>query len=56
MLDGFITDDGYAAVPFGNQLMVIFNGEQLKVCRTEKSAAKFIGEHRSLPKAGTIFV
>ncbi len=55
MLEGFITDDGYAAVPFVNQLMVIYNGEQLKVCRTAKSAAKFISEHRSLPKSGTVF-
>jgi hypothetical protein len=55
MLDGFITDDGYAAVPFGNQLMIIYNGQQLKVCRTVKSASKFISEHRSLPKSGTVF-
>ena len=36
----------YAAIPFGNQLMVIHNGQQLKVCRTESSARKFIADHK----------
>jgi hypothetical protein len=37
----------YAAVPFGkSQLMIIHNGQQLKVCRTEASAKKFIDAHR----------
>lgn len=56
MKEGFITKDGYAAVPFGNQLMVIYNGQQLKVCRTVKSAHKFIKEHSSQPKSGTVFL
>jgi hypothetical protein len=56
MLDGFITKDNYAAIPFGNQLMVIYDGEQLKVCRTQKSALKFIESHRSMPKEGTVFI
>jgi hypothetical protein len=56
MKDGFITPDFYAAVPYGNQLIVIFNGEQLKLCRTESSARKFIQEHRSTFKTGTVFV
>lgn len=38
--------DTYAAVPFGNQLMIIHNGQQLKVCRTESSARKFITDHK----------
>lgn len=54
--EGFITDDGYAAVPYGNQFIVIYGGYQLKVCKTESSARKFIKEHRSLPKEGTIFI
>jgi hypothetical protein len=56
MKEGFITKDGYAAVPYGNQLMVIYNGQQLKVCRTENSARKFIKEHGQQPKKGTIFL
>ena len=46
-MDGFIVGKGnYAAIPFGKQLMVIYNGEQLKVCRTEASARKFIDNHK----------
>ena len=37
----------YAAVPYGkSQLMIIHNGQQLKVCRTESSARKFIDAHK----------
>jgi len=48
MIEGFIIGKGeYAAVPFGkSQLMIIHNGQQLKVCRTEASARKFIDNHR----------
>jgi hypothetical protein len=47
MKEGFLIGKGnYAAVPFGNQLMVIHNGEQLKVCRTESSARNFIKQHQ----------
>ncbi len=47
MKEGFIIGKGnYAAIPFGNQLMVIHNGQQLKVCRTEASARKFIDDHK----------
>jgi hypothetical protein len=48
MQTGFLVSGGlYAAVPFGkSQLMVICNGEQLKVCRTEASARKFIDDHK----------
>lgn len=46
-MEGFIVGDGtYAAIPFGKQLMIIHNGEQLKVCRTEASARKFISDHK----------
>jgi hypothetical protein len=38
--------DTYAAIPFGKQLMIIHNGQQLKVCRTESSARKFITDHK----------
>lgn len=47
MKEGFITDDGYAAVPFGKkQLMIIFNGQQHEVVNTQKQALKWIQQHR----------
>ncbi len=47
MKEGFIIGKGeYAAIPFRNQLMVIHNGQQLKVCRTESSARKYIADHK----------
>jgi hypothetical protein len=47
MKEGFIIGKGeYAAIPFGKQLMIIHNGQQLKVCRTESSARKFITDHK----------
>jgi len=55
-LEGFITKDGYAAVPFGKQLMIVYNGEQLEVCKTVAAANKFIRNHRNLPQPGTIFI
>lgn len=46
-LGGFIVDNGkYAVVPYCNQLMVIHNGKQLKVCLSEQSARKYIERHR----------
>jgi hypothetical protein len=55
---GFVTRDGYAAVPIGGKssLMVIYSGERLKACRNEKSAQNFIKKHRSQVKVGTVFV
>ena len=41
--------DVYAAVPFGidsTQLMIIHKGQQIKLCRNEKSARNFIERHR----------
>ena len=46
-LGGFIVDNGkYAVVPYCNQLMVLHNGKQLKVCLSEQSARKYIERHR----------
>lgn len=40
--------DTYAAIPFGNQYLIIHNGQQLeKVCRTESSARKYITDHKT---------
>ncbi len=48
MTKGFLIDKGvYAAVPFGGQLMILHNGQQLeKLCRTESSARKYISDHK----------
>jgi hypothetical protein len=54
MKEGFILGKGeYAAIPFGNQLMVIHNGLQLKVCRTEQSARNFIQQHKKTQRVST---
>jgi len=46
-MDGFIIGKGdYAIIPFGKQLMILHNGHQIKVCRTENSARKFIAGHK----------
>ena len=42
---GFISGD-YGVIPYGNQFIVIYNGEQLKLCRTEESARKYIKKHK----------
>jgi hypothetical protein len=47
MTKGFLIDKGvYAAVPFGGQLMILYDGQQLKLCRTESSARKYIIDHK----------
>ena len=47
-MEGFIVGKvEYAAVPYGKQLIVIHNGQQLpKICRTEGSARKYINDHK----------
>ena len=46
-MEGFIIGKGeYAAISFGKYLMIIHNGQQLKVCRTEASSRKFIDKHK----------
>lgn len=46
MKTGFTTTDGYAAVPYGKYLMVIYNGKQLEVFKSQASAKKYIIQHR----------
>ena len=48
MKEGFtMFKDTYAAVPYGNQYLIIHNGQQLeKLCRTESSARKYIQDHK----------
>lgn len=57
MKKGFITQDHYAAIPYGKkQLMIIFDGEQLEIVNTELQAKKFIDDHRAKPGIGTVFI
>ena len=56
MKEGFETKDGYAAVPCGKRLVVIYNGEQLTDVSTVLQAQKFIKQHRTTPQSGTVFV
>jgi hypothetical protein len=46
MKTGFITNDGYAAVPYGKYLMVIYDGQQLEVFKSQASAKKYITQHK----------
>jgi hypothetical protein len=55
--EGFITQDQYAAVPWGKKLVIIYNGEQIGDVNTIRQAHKFIKDHReSNSKIGTIFI
>mgnify|MGYP006280743727 CR=1 FL=1 len=46
-MEGFIVGKGdYAAIPFGKELMILYKGQQLKVCKTEDAARKFINDHK----------
>lgn len=46
-MSGFLVDNGvYAAIEFGNQLMILHQGKQIKVCKTEESARRFIKSHK----------
>ncbi len=47
-MEGFIVGKNgeYAAIPCGKQLMIIHNGQQLKLCRTEASARKYVDSLR----------
>jgi hypothetical protein len=57
MKQGFITDDGYAAVPYGKKnLIIIYGGYQLEMVSTVREAQKFIKNHRIQPQSGTVFV
>ena len=53
---GFVTDDGYAAVPWGKRFVIIYNGQQLDDVSTIKQAEKYIKNHRTTPQTGTVFI
>lgn len=51
--NSFVMGEGeliYAAVPYGNKLMIIHQGQQLKVCRNGESARNFIKKHQKKRK------
>lgn len=57
MRKGFITDDGYAAVPYGEKnLIIVYGGYQLEMVSTVRQAHKYIKDHRTQPQSGTVFV
>jgi hypothetical protein len=40
---GFVSkDEMYAAIPFGTQYMIIYKGQQIKVCKTLDDAKTYI--------------
>jgi hypothetical protein len=42
---GFVTkDELYAAVPFGDQFMIIYKGQQITVCKTLEKAKEYIAK------------
>lgn len=43
---GFETADGYAVVPWGKKLVIIYNGQQLEDVNTVRQANTFIQKHR----------
>jgi len=55
MIEGFKIGDGtYAAIPFCDKLMIIWNGQQLEVVDSEEEARDFIQHHKkSNPKRKT---
>jgi hypothetical protein len=57
MKEGFIVGNGtYAAVPYGKQLMIIYDGQQLDVVNTVLQAQKYIKQHKkSNSQSGTVF-
>ncbi len=55
MNKGFLIDKGvYAAIPFGGQLMILHDGQQLKLCRTESSARNYIDSLRKGMSVGQL--
>jgi hypothetical protein len=57
MKKGFTVGKGleYAAIPYGNQYLIIHNGQQLdKLCRTESSARNYIEAHKKGKSLGKL--
>lgn len=53
-MEGFVSTDGeWAAIPFGNQYMVIYKGQQAEVFDTIEQAKKYISVAKSKLKKKT---
>ena len=50
--EGFETPDGYAVVPWGKRLVIIFDGKQLEDVSTVRQANTFIKKHREDSQQG----
>lgn len=48
---GFVTkDELYAAVPYGDQFMIIYKGQQITVCKTLDDAKLYIEKKHKKPR------
>lgn len=48
---GYVTkDELYAAVPYGDQFMIIYNGQQITVCKTLDDAKAYIEKKHKKPR------
>jgi len=50
--EGFETADGYAAIPWGKRLVILYDGKQLTDVSTVRQANTFIKKHREDSKQG----
>jgi len=44
----------YAAVPYGQQYIILHKGQQIKLCRTEQSARNFIAKDKKGKSVGEL--
>jgi len=54
MKEGFETKDGYAAVPWGKRLVIIYNGQQIGDVSTKLQANRMIDKHREDNPTGVV--
>lgn len=55
MKEGFLVGKDYAAIPYGNQYLIIHKGAQMeKLCRTEASARKYIEDLKKGKSVGKL--
>ena len=56
MKEGFLVNKGeYAAILYGNQYLIIHQGQQLeKLCKTEGSARNYIAAHKKSTSKGQL--
>ncbi len=48
-----ITKDGYAAVPWGDRYVILYNGQQLEDVATAEEAVAYIRNQQKITKAQT---